>query len=119
MTLITNNVDIIVLIITLIAVAVYVFKKGKAGLYSAALYLVSVAEDEWGSSTGKIKFAEVLSTIKKQYPIISLFIREDEIKEIIENALLDMKAVLARKQAEESTDSIKPLDIELMTGNKE
>lgn len=97
-----NNPYIILLVIIAIAVIVYVIKKGKKGLYAAALYLVSVAEEEWGSKTGQIKFAEVLSTIKKTYPIISLFIREDMLKKIIEDSLAEMKRVLAEKEASEN-----------------
>lgn len=96
-----NNPYIVVLIIILIAIAIYAFKRGKSGLYASALYLVSVAEEEWGSKTGQIKFAEVLSNIKKTYPIISLFIKEEKLKQIIENALMEMKKVLANKQARE------------------
>lgn len=120
-----NNANIVLFVIILIAVAIYVIKKGKKGIYATALYLVTVAEEEWGSNTGKIKFAEVISTIKKTYPIISLFIKEDKLKDIIEEALLEMKQILARKQAEEnetvqtSVEGVKPLDVELMTGNKE
>ena len=99
---VTNNPHIIVFAVILIAVMVYVIKKGKVGLYKAALYLVTVAEEEWGNKTGQIKFAEVISTIKKTYPIISLFIREEKLKKIIEDALVEMKAILAQKQAEEN-----------------
>ena len=70
-----NNPYIILLVIILIAVIIHVIKKDKNGLYAAALYLVTVAEEEWGSKTGQIKFAEVLSYIKKTYPILTLFIR--------------------------------------------
>lgn len=103
MSLITDNAYILVLAVILIAVAVYVFKKGKAGLYSAALYLVAVAEEEWGSKTGKIKFAKVITTLKKTYPIISLFIRENKLEELIEKALVDLKVILGKKQSEEDT----------------
>lgn len=96
-----NNPYVILLAVIAIAVAVYVFKKGKNGLYAAALYLVTVAEEEWGSKTGQIKFAEVISTIKKTYPIISLFIREEKLEQIIEDSLAEMKNILANKQAAE------------------
>lgn len=107
-----NNPYIILLTIILIAVIIYVIKKGKNGLYAAALYLVTVAEEEWGSKTGQIKFAEVLSSIKKTYPILTLFIREDTIKAIIEDSLTEMKHILAKKQAIENAtieSSVEPL----------
>lgn len=110
--LLINNPYIILLTIILIAVIIYVIKKGKNGLYAAALYLVTVAEEEWGSKTGQIKFAEVLSSIKKTYPILTLFTREDTIKAIIEDSLTEMKRILAKKQAIENAtieSSIEPL----------
>ena len=99
-----NNPYIIIFAIILVAIMIYVIKKGKEGLYSAALYLVTVAEDEWGSDTGKIKFAQVISTIKKEYPIISLFISEKKLEQIIENALTEMKRILAQKQSKEKKE---------------
>lgn len=63
-----NNPYIILLAIILIAVIIYVIKKGKKGIYAAALYLVTVAEEEWGSKTGQIKFAEVLSYVNYPSP---------------------------------------------------
>lgn len=96
-----SNPYIILFVVIAIAIAIYIFKKGKNGLYAAALYLVTVAEEEWGSKTGQIKFAEVISTIKKTYPIISLFIREEKLEQIIEDSLVEMKNILANKQAAE------------------
>lgn len=107
-----DNPYIIVLAVILIAIMIYVFKKGKTGLYAAALYLVTVAEEEWGSKTGQIKFAEVLANIKKTYPIISLFITESKLKQIIEDALIQMKRILAEKQEKENAmieSSVEPI----------
>lgn len=114
-----ENPHIILLITIIVAVIVYVVTKGKKGIYEAALYLVSVAEEEWGSKTGQIKFAEVISTIKAEYPIISLFLREETLKRIIEDALAEMKVILENKKRledkakfiEEATESLKqPFD---------
>ena len=99
-----SNPDIILFAIITIILVIYAIKRGKKGLYSAALYLVTVAEEEWGSNTGKIKFAQVISTIKKTFPIISLFIREEELKKIIEDALDEMKSILTVKQSKESKE---------------
>ena len=112
MTTITQSVDLIVFIIIILAVILYVVKKGQKGIYSAALYLVSVAEEEWGSQTGKIKFAEVMAAIKAQFPIISLFLREETIEKIIESALEEMKLILENKQAKELEDFKKLLESE-------
>lgn len=95
---------VIMFVVILIAVTFYVVKRGKKGLYDVALYLVSVAEEQWGSGTGKIKFAEVISTMKKNYPIITLFISEEKLAKIIEDALAEMKCVIAQKQAQDDKD---------------
>lgn len=96
-----NNKWTITIIIIIACVIIYAIRKGKEGLYNAALYLVSVAEYEWGSKTGKIKFAQVLTTIKKMYPVISFFLDEKTLETIIENALAEMKEIIASKEIEE------------------
>ena len=98
---IINSTWIVAVIIIAICVITYVIKKGKVSLYDAALYLVTVAEDEWGSDTGKIKFAQVLTTIKKMYPFTSFFLKEKELADIIEAALDEMKRIIAAKKAKE------------------
>lgn len=97
-----ENPYIILLAVILTCVTVYVVMKGKKGIYEAALYLVTVAEEEWGSKTGQIKFAEVISTIKAQHPIFSMILKEETLKKIIEDALAEMKRILAAKEAEEA-----------------
>jgi hypothetical protein len=102
---ILNSTWIISIIVIVICVITYVIRKGKAGLYDAALYLVSVAEDEWGSNTGKIKFAQVLTSIKKMYPIISFVLKQETLEKIIEDALTEMKSIIASKQSKEKQES--------------
>lgn len=98
---ILNNTWAVAVLIIIVCVLYYVIKKGKIGLYDAALYLVTVAEDEWGSGTGKIKFAQVLTTIKKMYPITTFFLKPDDINNIIEDALDEMKRIIASKKSKE------------------
>jgi len=105
-----ENPYVILLAVIIACVVVYVVAKGKKGIYEAALYLVTVAEEEWGSKTGQIKFAEVISTIKAQHPILSMIIREETLKKIIEDALMEMKTILAKKQAEEAAEPLKPFE---------
>lgn len=102
--LFTDNTEVIVAVIIAIAVVIFTVRRGKEGIYKTALYLVSVAEEEWGSKMGKVKFAEVYSAIKKQYPILTLFLPESKITEIIELALVELKQILAQKQALESEE---------------
>ena len=98
---IINSSYLITCVVIVACVITYTIRKGKAGLYDAALYLVTVAEDDWGSDTGKIKFAQVLTTIKQMYPVISFFLKEEDIKNTIEDALDEMKRIIASKKAKE------------------
>lgn len=96
--------DIITAIIVgiiIIALLIYIFFNRKDLLCKAALYAVSVAEDEWGSGTGRIKFAEVYTYIKKEFPLLTLFCTETQLTVIIEDALKDLKKILASKTSEE------------------
>lgn len=100
---VTNNpVMTVVLVVIIAALIVFVVTKRKGLLYKAALYAVSVAEEEWGSKTGRIKFAEVYTYLKTQFPILTMFLPEQKLTDIIENALSELKKILASKvEAEE------------------
>lgn len=99
--IITNPVTAFITLIVIVALIVYVFLNKKDLLYKAALYAVSVAEDEWGSDMGRIKFAEVYTYIKKEFPLFTLFFPEAKLKKIIEDALVELKKILASKAAKE------------------
>lgn len=96
-----HPVETVVGIIILIAIVNFILLNRKDILSRAALYAVSKAEEAWGSKTGQIKFAEVYSYLNKQYPIITFFLSESKLTEIIELALNQMKWILeAKEQAE-------------------
>lgn len=97
-----NAVIIIVVAVIVISVAVMAYKNKKGLLQRAALYAVSKAEEAWGSNTGRIKFAEVYTYLSKQYPIVTFFFTEEQLTKIIENALTEMKKILASKTAAEA-----------------
>lgn len=99
--IVDNPIVTVVIAIIIIALIVYVFLNKKGVLYKAALHAVAVAESEWGSGTGKIKFAEVYTYIKKQFPLFTLFFTEAQLTKIIENALTELKEILAKRIAEE------------------
>lgn len=90
----------LMLIIFLCIVVLYI-KNGKSIIWHAALYLVTLAEETFGSKTGQIKFASVMTEIKKTFPVLTLFIRPKVIKEIIENALEVMKEIFKEKYNDE------------------
>lgn len=93
-----------------IALTIYVYFNKRDMLYKAALYAVAKAEEEWGSDTGRIKFAEVYTYIKKEFPLLTLFFTEPQLTVIIENALTDLKEILATKVAKEEKALVKPQD---------
>lgn len=97
--IVTNPIMTFVIAIIIIALVVYIYLNKKDLLYKAALYAVSVAEDEWGSDMGRIKFAEVYTYIKKEFPLFTLFFPEAKLKKIIEDALVELKKILASKAA--------------------
>lgn len=104
----TYPVEVGITIVIIIALIVLFVSKKKLGMYATALYLVSVAEEEWGSKTGQIKFAQVITAFRDKYPVISLFIKENVIKNIIETALSEMREILTnKKKAEEDKALIK------------
>ena len=92
-----NSVTAVTLLIIFIAIIVYIFINKKDLLHKAALYAVSVAEEEWGSGTGRIKFAEVYIYIKKEFPLFTLFFTEAQLTIIIEDALEELKKILSSK----------------------
>lgn len=102
---VTENYFIIPLAVIIISLIAYVIARGKKGIYEAALYLVTVAEEEWGSKTGRIKFAQVISTIKAQYPFLSSIIKEVTLNKLIEDALIEMKKILKEKQEAEEKEA--------------
>ena len=89
-------------LILLIAMVTYIYVNKREILFQAALHAVAIAEETWGSSMGKIKFAEVYTYIKKEYPVLTLFFTEEKLTEIIEDALVRLKNVLAEKAKAES-----------------
>lgn len=90
-----------VVLVIVIAVLVYAYKNKKGLIAKAALYAVTKAEEAWGSNMGKIKFSEVYTYLQKQYPIVTFFFSENQITNIIEDALVKLKEILATKEAKE------------------
>ena len=96
-----NPLKTCIALIVIIAMTTYVYVNKREILFQAALHAVAVAEDQWGSDTGKIKFAEVYTYLKKQYPVLTLFFTEEKLTQIIEDALVRLKTILATKAKKE------------------
>jgi len=93
-------------IVIITGLLVAIFRNRRGLLVKAALYAVSTAEEAWGSNTGRIKFAEVYSYLHEAFPIITFFFTEAQLTEIIEDALNDMKNILASKASKEKVEEI-------------
>ena len=59
------------LIIVILAVIVYFIMSGKKSVMKWLLFAVTMAEQEMGSGTGKIKLAQVYQDFVAAYPIFS------------------------------------------------
>lgn len=103
---VANPIATFVSLVIVIALVVYVYLNKKDLLYKAALYAVAKAEDTWGSDTGRIKFAEVYTYIKKEFPLLTLFFTEAQLTIIIEDALVELKKILASKIAKEEKTQV-------------
>ncbi len=104
--IITGPVAMFVTFVIIVAMIFCIAHNQRGLLSKAALYAVSKAEEAWGSNTGRIKFAEVYSYIRKQYPLITFFFTEEQLSEIIESALSDMKEIFATKMAKDQEDVV-------------
>jgi len=71
-------------------------------LYKAALYGVAKAEEAWGSGMGLVKFAEVYTYLKKEYPFVTFFFTEAQLSITIEMALVSLKEILTLKAKQEA-----------------
>lgn len=93
-----NPVLSIIVCIIIIALIIYLIRYRQDVLKKAALYAVAKAEEAWGSNTGRIKFAEAYTYIKKNYPVITFFISEAQLSKLIEDALVSLKEIIAAKE---------------------
>lgn len=99
--IVANPIATFVTLVIVIALVVYIYLNKKDLLFKVALYAVAKAEDTWGSDTGRIKFAEVYTYIKKEFPLLTLFFTEAQLTVVIEDALVELKKILASKVAKE------------------
>jgi hypothetical protein len=88
---------IAVAVVIVIAIALLIFNNRKDVLAKAALEAVARAQQAWGSDTGKLKFAEVYAYLKTHYPVVTFFLSEKKLADIIERALAELKELIASK----------------------
>ena len=93
-----NSITIAIICIIIIAIIILAYMNRKDVLKKAALYAVAKAEEAWGSKTGQIKFAEVYSFLRTKYPIITFFVTEKTLTNIIEKALVTLKEIISNQK---------------------
>jgi hypothetical protein len=94
-----NPWHVIMFTVVVIALMVAIYMNRKDVLLKSALYIVAKVEEEWGSDMGRIKFAEAYTYLKSKYPIITFFLPEVMLSNIIEDALVRLKEILATKES--------------------
>ena len=82
---------IVLIAIAIIVIILFVLHNKEAVLKQFVLYAVTKVQETWGSDMGKVKFAEAYCMIREKFPVFTIFIKEDFLKQLIENALEDLK----------------------------
>lgn len=89
-------------LIVLMTLAVYTIlgflkltpKQQMKKLQVALLYMVTEAEREMGSETGRVKRSMVWEWLVKRFPVITLFLTEEKYDELLEQALAEFRKLL-------------------------
>lgn len=105
----SNPIAAFVILVVVIALVVFIYLNKKNLLRKAALYAVAVAEDQWSSGTGKIKFAEVYAYLKQRFPLFTLFFSEAKLAKIIEDALEELREILEGDTEEAEIEEYKTI----------
>jgi hypothetical protein len=95
------NWDSVVVIVAFIGLAIYLVKKGKTDALKQILFaLVTEAERQYGSGTGVLKKATVITWIYERLPlIIRIFFTEKQLEVMIESVLTEAKSKWADNES--------------------
>ena len=96
MNLIMNNWDSVLVVILFVIAVILMLRRGaKKQVNEMLFYLVTEAEDYFGSGTGQLKYAAVVTWLYERLPAIVRFIfTQKQIDEMIEEAVQRMKQYL-------------------------
>lgn len=97
--------DSVLVVIAFIALIIYLVKKGaQKKVNNMLFYLVTEAEAIFGSGTGELKYAAVVTSLYEILPsILKILLTEKQIDDMIEQAVQDMKEYL-KEHPETLTD---------------
>ncbi len=82
------------LLVVIIGIVGYVLLSGKKSIKDWLLYAVFMAEQEWGSGTGKLKLRTVYDMFVARYPIISKVLPFSVFSLWVDEALKEMRKIL-------------------------
>lgn len=101
MDLIMANLDSFIIIVAFILTCLVLIATGYSKFVeSMLLYLVNVAEEQFGDGTGPIKKAAVITWLYDKMPaIVKLLFTKNQISELVELAVTEMKKVYEEKEA--------------------
>lgn len=111
----SNCETIIIGAILIIALAIFIYRRRTDLLAKGALYFVTKAQEAWGSDMGRVKFAEVYASLRKQYPFITFFMSEKQLSDVIEKALEELKAIVSAKAEKEMGKGVEFEDMDYVT----
>jgi alpha/beta superfamily hydrolase len=91
--LIILNIDNIVACLLIVAIVIVLIKKGETKVLKEILFgLITKAEGEFGSGTGKLKYATVVDWLYERIPtILKPLFSSKELESLIETALTEAK----------------------------
>lgn len=88
---IIDNWSLLVVIACIIA---YVIIAGKKSVINWLVYAVSMAEQEWGHGTGKIKLRSAYDMFVARYPLFSIIVPFAIFSKWVDDALVEMRKML-------------------------
>ena len=101
--IITNWSDILLVIAAVVSLVYAIYKKDLSLVRQQLFSLVTEAEREYGSGTGALKLASVVTTIYPKLPkLFKSIITEKKLVQVIEDVLIE-----AKKKWESNTKLIK------------
>lgn len=95
------NWDSVLVIVAFIAACVILIKKGATKMVKQMLfYLVLIAEEQFGSGTGDLKYAAVVTWIYERLPpVVKFFLTSAQLDRLIEAAVAEMKDYLQSNES--------------------
>ncbi|MBQ0124881.1 MAG: hypothetical protein KBS59_00985 [Clostridiales bacterium] len=93
----THCLEILAVVCAVATAIILCYSGYKNQAKSIVLYLVAAAEQKWGSGTGDIKYAEVVSALYDKLPNFArIMLSEKTVSALIEGAVKQLKDILKK-----------------------